>query len=77
MAGPTSAQQGLDTIPTAIAKKYARLFEDFLPGWSKFGEYNFQPGVTNPKAGKQAGVLVQNGQHNWINDQLDRMMELR
>ena len=43
---PTSPQQGLDTIPTEIAKRYLATFAEYLPGWSQFGEYNFQPGIT-------------------------------
>lgn len=67
--------QGLDTIPKEIQRDFFEIFKDRLPGWSGAGEYNFRPGAVTQMASAQLGVLMQNGSHPWINNQLRALLE--
>ena len=75
MPGPTSPQQGLDTIPWAVFRDNRIFFETYLPNWSNTGEYNLQVGATNIRLAQQLGLPMQSGPHPWINTPLDRIIK--
>ena len=60
--------QGLDTIPQATAKEFIKLFSDYLPGWNVNGIYNYQAGAASQQAAGQLELLMQYGEHPWINN---------
>lgn len=65
-----SVVQGLDTMPREVLEETEDLFDRLLPGWSNNGAYNFQPAASTQKAAAQLCVLVENGSHPWINNQI-------
>jgi hypothetical protein len=68
MPGPSSPQQGLDTLPYTVWQKNVKFFADYLPNWSPNATHNLQLGVTNERLALQTGLPMQNGSHPWIND---------
>ena len=66
--------QGLDTIPQAIAKEFVKLFSKYLPGWNVNGIYNYQAGTASQQAAGQLELLMQYGEHPWINKALKTLL---
>ena len=74
MTGPTTPQQGLDTLPWKVWKANEDFFTEYLPNWSPNAVHNLQVGVTNPRLAEQLGLPMQNGSHPWINNPLKKII---
>jgi hypothetical protein len=70
-----SVIQGLDTLPAQIFRDFKPIFDDLLPGWAITGEYNLQPGASTQRGAAQLQLLMQSGNHKWINDAVAELFE--
>jgi hypothetical protein len=55
--------QGMDTIPKAIFRDFKAIFDDYLPGFSADGIYNYALGAETAIAAEQAGIPMHLGSH--------------